>query len=252
VHCVWELDGDGSVLSEPIFPDGRVEIVIHLGDRPARDLDGRPQPAAMIVGQMTTALRLRPVRRLHSIGVRFTPAGSRAALRIPLHELSGRIEPLDALSAALTARLQDAVGDARTAGDRAALVFACLRIFMQGSVGAPDRVERAVALALSRHGRCTVDGMARTAGTSARQLERQFLDAVGLPPKTFARIVRFQHALRDLQRGLPAASVAAARGFADQSHLAREFKRVAGVPAGHVDLRRVAFVQDDAGRPRGD
>lgn len=251
VQCVWELEGAGAALAEPIFPDGRVEAVIHLGDRPSRD-DGIPQPSVMVVGQMTAALRLRPVRRLHCVGLRFTPAGSRVSLRVPLHELSGRIEPLDSLSHMLATRLSDAAAETRTASDRATLVYRALRACLRTDACAPLSVERAVSLALARQGRTTVDAMSRAAGTSPRHLERQFLDAVGLPPKIFARVVRFQHALRDLQHGVPAAQVAAARGFADQSHLAREFKRMAGVPAREVDLPRVAFVQDGAARPRQD
>lgn len=252
VQCVWELDGGGSALEEPIFPDGRVEVVVHLGDRPSRDVDTVPQPAVMVVGQMTTALRLRPVRRLHCVGLRFTPAGSRVSLRVPLHELSGRIEPLDSLSHVLAARLSDAAGETRTAGDRAALVYRALRACVRMDARAPRSLERAVSLALATQGRATVDAMARAAGTSTRHLERQFLDDVGLPPKIFGRVVRFQHALRDLQHGMPAAQVAVARGFADQSHLAREFKRMAGVPARDVDLSHVAFVQDGAAGPRQD
>ena len=252
VQCVWELEGAGSALAEPIFPDGRVEVVVHLADRPSCAVNGLPQPAVMVVGQMTAALRLRPVRSLHCVGLRFTPAGSRVSLRVPLHELSGRIEPLDSLSHMLAARLADAAGEARTAAERAALVFLAFRACLRTDARAPRSVERAVSLALGRQGRTTVDAMARAAGTSPRHLERQFLEEVGLPPKMFARVVRFQHALRDLQRGVAAAQVAAARGFADQSHLAREFKRMAGVPARDVDLPHVAFVQDGAAGPRQD
>ncbi len=251
VHCVWELEGDGAALAEPIFPDGRVELVILLGDRPLPHEGGAPQPAVMVVGQMTSALRLRPAGRLHSVGLRFTPAGSRAFLGLPLHRLSGRVEPLDVIGGSVMARLADAAGSARDAGERAALVLGALRTGLR-AVRTPRSVVASVALTLSRQGRTTVDAMVRMTGTSARQLERLFLEEVGLPPKTFARIVRFQYALRDLQRGVPAAHAAAARGFADQSHLAREFKRMAGVPARDVDLPRVAFVQDASAGPRQD
>ena len=249
VQCVWELEGDGTALGEPIFPDGRIELVIHLGDRPASDVGDAPQPAAMVVGQMTTGLRLRPVARLHCVGLRFTPVGARAWLRLPLHELRDRIEPLADICGAQAARLLDAAADARTASHRTARVLDQARTILRGAAPPPRGLQSAVALTLAREGQATVDSMAAAAGWSARQLERLFLDAVGLPPKPFARVVRFQHAVRDLQRGVPPAQVAASRGFADQPHLAREFKRMAGVPARAVDLGRVAFVQDADGGP---
>ena len=248
VQCVWELESDGTALGEPIFPDGRIELVFHLGDRPAPDV-GDAQPAAMVVGQMTTGLRLRPVTRLHCVGLRFTPVGARAWLRLPLHELRDRIEPLADICGAQAVRLLDAVAEARTTGQRTARVLDQARTILRDATPPPPGLQTAVAFTLAREGRATVESMAAAAGWSARQLERLFLDAIGLPPKAFARVVRFQHAVRDLQRGVPPAQVAASRGFADQSHLAREFKRMAGVPARAVDLGRVAFVQDAEGRP---
>jgi AraC-like DNA-binding protein len=189
------------------------------------------------------------VARLHCVGLRFTPTGARAWLRLPLHELRDRIVPLADICGAQAVRLLDAAADARTTAQRTGRLLDRARAILRDATPPPGGLQSAVAFTLAREGRVTVDSMAGAAGWSARQLERLFLDAVGLPPKAFARVVRFQHAVRDLQRGLPPAQVAASRGFADQSHLAREFKRMAGVPARGVDLGRVAFVQDADGPP---
>jgi len=140
--------------------------------------------------------------------------------------------------------LRDAVHEGATSGDRVRRIESVLRATLVETRRAPRFIEEAVHLTLASCGRLGVDALAHRCGITARHLERQYLDAIGLPPKTFARTIRFQKALRELQRGAPAAIAAVNSGFADQSHLAREFRRFAGVSAGCVHIADVAFLQD--------
>jgi AraC-like DNA-binding protein len=243
VHCLWEIEGGPEALGQPIFPDGRVELIVHLGDRPRRMGEAAVQPRMLIVGQMTTAVRLEPVVRMHAVGVRFTPAGARAWLGVPLHALTGRIEEADAICRRTATHVQRAVEHASTVQERFTRLESALRATLHQRL-ASRVAERAVRLTLRSGGCASVDALSGACGVSARQLERQYLDAVGLSPKVFARIVRFQRAVKGLKAGVPAAAVAASCGFADQSHLAREFHRIAGAALRGVDLRHVAFVQD--------
>jgi AraC-like DNA-binding protein len=249
VQCLWEIEGNGSALTEPIFPDGRVEVVVHLADRPRQQGGAEPQPRAMIVGQMLAATRLEPVAHVHAVGVRFTPIGARAWLGLPLHEITGRIEDAGAVCGAAASRLRAAIEQSRNRDERFHWAEASIRATLRRVVGSSDAISLAVRAIERRAGMLTVDMVARACGLGPRQLERRFLDDVGVTPKAMARIVRFQRALRELRSGLPPADVAAACGFADQPHLAREFRRFAGLPARAVDLAHVAFLQDGPGAP---
>ena len=75
-------------------------------------------------------------------------------------------------------------------------------------------------------------------GMSRRHLERRFQEVVGLSPKRFARITRFQHALRIFEQGASGqrgAATAAACGYADQAHFIRDFGELAGCsPEAHL------------------
>jgi AraC-like DNA-binding protein len=250
VQSIWELEADGPALAEPIFPDGRIEIVVHLGDRPRRSGEAERQPRAMVVGQMLTAIRLEPGARMHAVGVRFTRGGARAWLGLPLHELTNRIEDAGAVCGAAASPLQSAIEQGEGPDGRFAAAESAIRIGLRLTRGPACGIRRAIYLIERNAGMLTIDALARACAMSPRQLERRFLDEVGVTPKTMARVVRFQRAVRRLRRGLPPADVAAACGFADQPHLAREFRRFAGLPARHVDLRRVAFIQDGSGDPR--
>jgi AraC-like DNA-binding protein len=246
IRCLWELEGEGAALAEPIFPDGCVEVVVHLADLPRTRGDGRAQPRAMVVGQMLAATRLAASGPVHAVGVRFTPAGACAWLGLPLHELTNRIEDAGAIRRGSAARLQMAIEHAIGTDGRLAAAESAIRATLQPQWQAGQSVRLAVYLIEAGGGTTTVDRLARACHLSARHLERCFHDQVGISPKRLARIVRFQRALRALRAGGAAASVAASCGFADQAHLAREFRGFAGMPSRDVNLGDVVFVQDGA------
>jgi transcriptional regulator GlxA family with amidase domain len=77
--------------------------------------------------------------------------------------------------------------------------------------------------------RVAIEALANDAGLTRRQLERRFLDAVGMSPKTLVQVLRFQRVLGVLADASPRwVDVAAACGYYDQAHLNRDFKRFTG------------------------
>jgi AraC-like DNA-binding protein len=80
-----------------------------------------------------------------------------------------------------------------------------------------------------REGR-SVRSAADRSGLSERQLHRRCLPLFGYGPKTLGRVLRFDRALALARSGRPFAEVAADAGYADQAHLSREVRALAGVP----------------------
>jgi transcriptional regulator GlxA family with amidase domain len=80
------------------------------------------------------------------------------------------------------------------------------------------------------HGRRGVAEMAGLASLSVRQFERQFERELGMPPKRFARIARFQFALdaKLVDPGRSWLDVAHGAGYYDQMHLVRDFHSLSG------------------------
>jgi transcriptional regulator GlxA family with amidase domain len=87
---------------------------------------------------------------------------------------------------------------------------------------------------MERRGALPVRALAADVGLGERRLERAFHARVGVPPKLLARIVRFRAACRGLARGSAQAEVAHACGYADQSHLLRDFHDFAGTTPGRL------------------
>jgi AraC-like DNA-binding protein len=98
------------------------------------------------------------------------------------------------------------------------------------------QLERAVAAAMSLLDAADtpIDELARRHRVSRRQLERDFRRCLGVAPRTYARLVRFQRAACAIADGMPLAQVAAEHGFADQAHMTRVFGETAGVTPRHL------------------
>lgn len=96
------------------------------------------------------------------------------------------------------------------------------------SVGAPWDPAAPTVMSLVRGGERMVS-IATTLGWTERQLHRRSTAAFGYGPKVLRRVPRFDRAMR-LARGVELATVAAEAGYADQAHMAREVRALAGAP----------------------
>lgn len=217
VDCFWQCsDALTSSSDDPfeVLPDGCVEVVFALGE-----LRGRMMVFGTVtrgsffpteLGTVYVGMRLRPARLGGLIDAR---ADSLTDRHYQLDSLGGR--PADSL-------LQQLSG----ANSMEAQVAALEQHVVQAWRAHPrlDALDRVVA-GIRRHaGGIRVESLVEEISLSRRQLERQFQQEVGLTPKQFCRVVRFQHALLMLQQGpVNRAALAAELGFTDQSHMRRDF-----------------------------
>ncbi|MGC9380627.1 helix-turn-helix domain-containing protein [Streptomyces sp. MH13] len=166
-------------------------------------------------------------------GVRFHPGTAPALLGVPAHELRDRrVDLTDLWPSArvrrLTARV-NAAPDPASGLEEAALSRAA-------DTGPPDPLLLRIVAALGE-GR-PVAATADELGMGARQLHRRSLAAFGYGPKTLARVLRLQRALALARAGTPLAETAARAGYADQAHLTRDVRELAGVAPGELLARR--------------
>ena len=251
VRCFWELRleraaGEPARL-ERVLPDGCIEWIFHLGEpfalaSPSGALER--QAHALLAGASSRAILLAPSRDADVLGVRFEPGGAAAFLRAPASEFTGRVAPLAETEDPALRELHGRLADAPRAA-RAALLERCLLARAADLPSRPQRLAAAVR-ALSAP-RASVDAAARAACLGARQLERRFRDEVGLAPKELAGVARLQRAARLLAGAGPLADVAQAAGYADQAHLGREFRTLAGISPGRYRRESHALAAAFAG-----
>ncbi|MBA2809854.1 helix-turn-helix transcriptional regulator [Streptomyces sp. KM273126] len=162
-------------------------------------------------------------------GVRFFPGTAPTFLGVPAHELRDRrVDLADLWPAARVRRLAARVNAAADP----VLGLEELALERAAESGPPDPLPGRVVAALDA-GR-PVAGTADELGLSARQLHRRSLTAFGYGPKTLARVLRLQRALALARGGVPFADTAARTGYADQAHLAREVRELAGRSLGQL------------------
>jgi len=155
--------------------------------------------------------------------IRFAPGTAAGFLGVPAREVLDQRVPLAELwSLRRSKRLADRI--AKAAHPAPGLEDAAVALFDEP----PDRLICQVVHDIRRG--VAIPALAGKVGLSERQLHRRSLHAFGYGPKMLGRVLRMNRALADARTGLPLASVAAESGYADQAHLTREIKALAGVP----------------------
>jgi AraC-like DNA-binding protein len=220
-------------LSVDVFVDGRADLVFNLGVPWERTpIGGRTRKirGSVLDGQRLQPIRIRQKGRVVLAGARFRTGGLAAFVSTPVHPWTGRVVPVASVFgrgvARLTRALDEAAGDA---GAQAAVFDGFFRDRLDVTDG-KRTVWSLVSAIAAAGGLLRIDDLGRARGVPLRQMDRLFRAHVGLSPKMFANIVRFQSALTLLTRdpGCTLADVAARCGYYDQPHFVREFKRFAG------------------------
>jgi len=247
IECVWFLRGaageDGPDPQQRVMPDGCIELIAHCGDAFVAVSDNGTstrQATSLVVGMLTRPIVLQPPAAVDTIGVRFRPGGAYPFLGgLPLAELTDRAVSLDDLWGALGRLLVEQLGSATTDAARLAIVSRELTARLasgKATTTATAKLEsdRLVAFVIDAltysAGRASIADLATRVGVTPRHLQRRFADHVGVSPKVLARILRFQNTLRHRTASTPIewARVAIDCGYADQSHLIREYAVLAG------------------------
>lgn len=206
VKARWTLAGGGSAgewLPQQATPDGCVEIIRRTR---GRSRWGSDQPACFVVGLVGRTQPFEIGGDAAFEALRIWPWAWSLVGTIPLADLHGRWAAWDAPDF-------DAIETRLAAEPRLNAVGAAL-------IAAP-----------------TVAAMSRATALPPRALQRWFAAHVGLPPRAWLRLRRFQAAFETLPGEASLAGHAAERGYADQAHMAREFRELAGVPAGQARAR---------------
>jgi AraC-like DNA-binding protein len=181
------------------------------------------------------------------VQVNLTPLGARRVLGVPMHELENREVSLDDMLGREAERLEERLFEASDWASRLDLVEGFLAARLDGAPPVRPDVVRAWGRLEETGGRLRVEALASELRCSRKHLATQFRDYVGPSPKTAARILRFNRLLRLIAREpRPGwAELAASCGYADQAHLSREVRRLAGcTPRQLAGETAVTFVQD--------
>lgn len=224
MHLVFRLDGPS------------IRVARHIGGTVSDDLGH-----AVVNGARAAAYGKEVSQGSVSIGVQLRPGAALALLGLPADELAGRHLRLEDLWGARAGLMHEQLIASGSAGEK----LRCLEtLLLQRLQARPAEGAHPAVLVALRHlgAGSSVNEVVRQSGYSHRQFIRLFSQAVGLPPKLYARVRRFQTVLQLMQnRGQQhpcLTAVAQDAGYSDQPHFNRDFREFSGMTPGQYRAAR--------------
>ena len=221
---------------ERALPNGRSQLIIDFADAFTHEpTPSGVEPPAMkpiVVGLHTRYVILDTLALRCLMGVVFQPGGARALVDVPAHECSNESVTLDVIWGAAAIELRDRLRETSSVEEKFTVLENAL---LERALRRPFALHGAVRYGLRRF-ECaphigSVLDVVRETGLSRRRFAQIFREQVGLTPKLYCRVLRFQRVVQQMASGRPIdwREVALAGGFSDQAHLAHEFRDFSGI-----------------------
>jgi AraC-like DNA-binding protein len=245
VDVFWHVSGRANFARDRRLPTGNAHLLFNLGSPPTlfpRDAraTARSFPTCWIAGQCESYIETGSHGETILLGAQFRSHGAYRLLRLAQDELRDQVIELESLLGDRIGRLHQRLLDVQTPQ----ACFALLEHWLLALLERGNEIHAGVLAAshaISRsNGQVDLRELSRRTGFSREHLIRRFREQVGLTPKAYANIVRFNHALTCAHRREASwAEIANDCGYYDQAHLIRDFQRYAGrAPSSLLQDRR--------------
>jgi len=244
VNCIMVIHAEVDVHAGPVIcpypPTPQNSLFFYINDRirvqKYGDADFTVQPRSVVVGPQVTRVLLDINKSHKAVRVGFHPGGLHRLLGIAMSEMIDESYDADDVFGSEMHSLNNQLQEAAT--------FDAIKDVIEKFLLQKQKVlkrilpfDRAMMELLRLNGNVPIERMASLACLSLRQFERVSKERIGLPPKLFARLVRFSKAYR-LRENFPQLSwtaIAHDCGYFDQMHFIRDFKQFGGVTPGIIE-----------------
>jgi AraC-like DNA-binding protein len=235
VDFLWTYEGYlPSHAQERLLPTGTMELVFTM--------DAGGAGAGVIAGPHSEFMALDTPRPFSVIAVHFKPGGGFPFFGVPSGELHNRNLTLDMVWGDSAAAVRDRLWEAKNPQQRFRILEQTLLIRARGSLDRHPAVRYALGVFDGSNGTRRVGDVVQRIGLSSRRFVELFRSEVGLSPKAFCRIRRFNEALRHVERltDVDWADVALSCGYFDQAHFNHDFRAFAGLSPSSYLRRRIS------------
>ena len=236
VDSFWLYEGyEPEHKTERILPTGTLELVINLRHNELRFHEAEsPGNCSRFSGAVVSGAHGRsfePTEERFIMGIHFKPGGAFPFLGLPAGDLADTHIDLETLWGLSAGRLRERLCEARTSAERFQLLHEALLSRLCYGVEQHYAVSAALEMFGKNQGGPRVREAAKHLGLSQRRFIQIFKAEVGMTPKLFSRIQRFQQTRTFIQQNPSPdwADIAAACGYFDQSHLIHDFQTFSGL-----------------------
>ena len=238
IEKLWYCDGHAVVngKQQVLLPDGRFQLVISLAEGPISALidptgDGRGIAPSLLIG-IRSRFNLMDTGKLRSaMGVVFRPGGVYALFGTLTEAFHNENVSLDLIWGSMARSLRDRLLSANDGAEKFRVLEAALLEQLNERLQLNAAVQHALQEFARRPEIPRVRELAHGAGLSRRRFSQLFREQIGLTPKLYCRLQRFQNTLKRIASGASVdwAQLALAAGYCDQAHLAHEFHDFSGL-----------------------
>ena len=246
IDYLWLIDGGQAPRLEKILPCGMMELVINLKHDeinihdPTQPERYRRFSGAVISGTYSRSFICNAVQHESIMGVHFKPGGAAPFLNADATELANAHANLSDLWGRSALELRERLCMVGTPQQRFRIMEAVLQRRLHNHTSSQLHLDFALRMFATRDKETSVRNVSRELGVSQRRFIQIFSAHVGLAPKLFCRISRFQQA-RVLAEKFEApdwATIAVTCGYFDQSHLIKDFKEFSGSTPGIYSVQQ--------------
>ena len=230
IECYWIIDNPDTVsVEQKIIPDGFPEIILHYGDPFMIRLgsEWELQSRYLVAGQITRHFYLKNTGVSQVLGIKLKPTALARLYGIATNELTDKVVDIGSIRA-----FQDFLGYHNFFLQKTyeQIVFQLNQLFLHLNENIKaGPTDDAIELINVKKGMIAVRELSSMVFLSERQLERLFKKNVGISPKLYCRIIRFNYIFQSLQNKDDTwAEIFYDAGFYDQSHFIRNFKDFTG------------------------
>lgn len=243
VDLLWYYAGyQRGHAKERLLPTGTVELVLNLREDECRTYDPddlercHRSSGSVVVGAHSRYFVLDTAEQNDVIGIHFKPAGAFRFLGMPADAFRNAHVDLDAVWSETQVRiLRERLLEAPTARAKVVVLEQALLDRLRNDHNEPDgavmHALRCIELAPQLH---TIARLTERIGLSPKRFIGLFTRQVGLTPKVYCRVQRFQRVIQSVQKQqrVDWAGVAASCGYYDQAHFIRDFRAFSGLNPG--------------------
>ena len=237
VKELWYCDGHQGVDgTHRVLPDGRFQLALSLAEGPISALtdpmgDGNGIAPSLLIGIRSRFSIIETAKLRSAMGVVFWPGGVHAFLNMPADAFHNKNVSLDLIWGSMVRTLRDRLRAANHPAEKFRVLEAALLEHLNEHVQLNAAVRYALQEFACRPQVPRVRELAHEAGLSRRRFAQLFREQIGLTPKLYCRVQRFQSALKQIGSGASVdwAQLALETGYCDQAHLAHEFRDFSGL-----------------------
>jgi len=230
IECYWIVESDDTAIkAEKIIPDGFTELIFHYGAPYRKKVNNEWQSQALnlLCGQISSYFFLENTGTSGIIAVKFMPAGLTQLFDMDMSVYKDKIIDVGTVNIEQLSGLRDKIIPFKDE-DSVKVILDDYFITLSHSVQDTPATS-AIDLIFKTNGMVSVNEMAEAACVGERHLQRLFKKFVGLSPKYYARIIRFNYIFQLIQaKNTPWADIVYQAGYYDQSHFIRNFKAFTG------------------------